>query len=413
MATAAGQDIPVLRPRSEAELVDAIVAAVAAGRRLEVVGRGALGAFGRPVDAPCRLDVSGLTGIVSFEPGELVVTVRAGTPLDELEALLAGHAQCLAFEPPDLGPLLGAPAGGVTVGGIVATGISGPRRFKAGAVRDHVLGARAVSGRGELFVCGGKVVKNVTGYDLPKLLVGSLGTLAVLSEVTLKVVPAPVETRSLLLAGLSPDVAVGVMTRGLHTAAAVSGACHLPGDVSRPPLEVASGLAAGASLTALRVEGSPVSVNARLTMLRQLLPGAGQEVLERDASMRFWRAVADVAPFAGTDRIVWRLSVPPARGGGVLRRLLAGLRGARGYLDWAGGLVWLELADDGNARTEDVRGIVAENGGHATLVRAPPALRRELAVFQPPGPVERRIVDGLKRQFDPQGVLNAGRMYAP
>lgn len=413
MSAATGPDVPVLRPRSEAELVDAIAAAAAAGRRLEVVGRGALGAFGRPIDTACRLDVSGLAGIVSFEPEELVVTVRAGTPLDELEDLLAGHAQCLAFEPPDLGPLLGAAPGRATVGGIVSAGFSGPRRFKAGAVRDHVLGARAVSGRGELFVCGGKVVKNVTGYDLPKLLVGSFGTLAVLSEVTLKVIPSPAETRTLLLAGLAPDAAVGAMTRALQSAAAVSGACHLPGDVRGPSLAVASGIAAGASLTALRLEGSQVSVDARLTMLRQLLPGSGHDVLERDASVRFWRAVADVAPFVGGDRIVWRLSVPPARGGSVLQRVLSGLRGARGFLDWAGGLVWLELGDAVDARAATVREIVAGSGGHATLLRAPPALRRELAVFQPPGPVERRIADGLKRQFDPQGVLNTGRMYAP
>ena len=348
-------DVPVLRPRSEAELVDAVVAAVSAGRTIEVVGGGALAGFGRPVDAACRLDVSGLTGIVSFEPEELVVTVRAGTLLDELERRLAVEAQCLAFEPPDLGPLLGVAPGRATVGGIVSAGFSGPRRFTAGAVRDHVLGARAVSGRGELFVCGGRVVKNVTGYDLPKLLVGSFGTLAVLSEVTLKVVPAPAETRTLLLAGLLPDAAVEVMTRALHTAAAVSGACHLPDDVRGPVMPGVAGIAAGSPLTALRLEGSPVSVNARLAMLRQLLPGAGHEVLDRDASVQFWRGVDDVAPFADGDRIVWRLSVPPARGGGVLQRALAGLRGARAFLDWAGGLVWLELGDAGDARAEAVR----------------------------------------------------------
>lgn len=412
MTPAAGVQAHTVRPDCEAELVEALREAAATASAVEIVAGGGLGGFGRPVDVARRIDVSALTGVATYEPEELVITVRAGTLLADLERLLQERAQCLAFEPPDLGPLLGAPAGCATIGGIVSMALSGPRRFRAGAVRDHVLGARAVSGRAELFVCGGKVVKNVTGYDLPKLLAGSFGTLAVLCEITMKVVPAPAATCTLLLRGLPAVAAVEIMSRALHTAADVSGACHLPVDAIWPAItaEVATGN--GSALTALRLEGSQVSVAARLEMLRRLLPEVEQGVLQAPASQAFWCAIGAVAPFIGSDRVVWRLSVPPARGGGVLQRLLAELPGARGFLDWGGGLIWLELADAAHAQADFVRAAVAANGGHATLVRATPALRRDVAVFQPPGAIERRLVTELKRQFDPCGILNPGRMYA-
>jgi glycolate oxidase FAD binding subunit len=401
-----------LCPADEAQLIEVLRALLEAGRTLKIVGGGALAAFGRPVDATARLELAALSGVVCYEPGELVLTARTGTALDEIERLLETQAQCLAFEPPDLGPLLGGPAGRLTLGGVVSAGLSGPRRFKAGAVRDHLLGARAVSGRAEAFVCGGRVVKNVTGYDLPKLLVGSFGTLAVLSELTLKVVPMPAASATVGVRGLSAEAAVDLMGRALHTAAAVSGACHLPAEVLWPGVPGLGTMSVDRSLTLLRLEGSAVSVAARRDMLQSLTAGLDPVWLDTAQSRSLWRAVGAVAPFVGSTRSVWRLSVPPARGGGVLRRLLAGLPGARGFLDWAGGLVWLELPDDTDAQATTVRAVVAATGGHATLVRATPALRREVPVFQPPAPLERRLVEAIKRQFDPRGILNPGRMYA-
>ncbi len=412
MGSLSAHRAPPLRPADEAELVEILGAAVAAGRPVEIAGGGALADFGRPVDAAVRLDLTALDGVVCYEPGELVLTARAGTALEEIERLLETQGQCLAFEPPDLGPLLGSPAGRLTLGGVVAAGLSGSRRFKAGAVRDHLLGARAVSGRAEPFVCGGRVVKNVTGYDLPKLLVGTFGTLAVLSELTFKLVPMPAATATLGVRGLSAEAAVELMGRALHTAAAVSGACHLPAEVLAPGLPGIGATGDDRALTLLRLEGSPVSVAARRDMLQVLSSGHDHAWLDTAESRLLWRAIGAVAPFVGSTRSVWRLSVPPAQGGGVLQRLLAGLPGARGFLDWAGGLVWLELADDTDAQVATVRGAVAATGGHATLVRAAPGLRRELPVFQPPPGIERRLVAAIKRQFDPHGILNPGRMYA-
>lgn len=397
-----------LRPGDERELCEVVGAAAATGRPLLVGSRGGLGAFGRPVTALQRVDVTAFTGVLSYEPEELVLTVRAATPLADIDTLLAARQQCLAFEPPDLGPLLTGRAPRATIGSIVATGLSGPRRFKAGAARDHLLGARAVSGRGEAFTCGGRVVKNVTGYDLPKLLTGSHGTLAVLTELTLKVLPAPAVTRTLLLGGLAPDAAAGLMSRALGTAADVSAACHLPADVAARVPGVAAGHGA---LTALRLEGSAPSVEARATLLETAL-AADVRTVDGDAARSFWRAVGAVTPFQGGGAPLWRLSVPPARGGAVLERLCAEIAGAAGYLDWAGGLVWLQLPDDGDARTRAVRAVVAESGGHATLVRAAERLRATTEVFQPPGAAERALAHRIARQFDPAGVLNPGRMYA-
>lgn len=402
----------LLRPADETELVEMLRAVVASGRPVEIAGGSALAAFGRPVAAALRLELTALQGVVCYEPGELVLTARAGTALAEIERLLETQAQCLAFEPPDLGPLLGSPAGGLTLGGLVAAGLSGPRRFKAGAVRDHLLGARAVSGHAEPFVCGGRVVKNVTGFDLPKLLVGSFGTLAVLSELTFKVVPMPAAIATLGVRGLSAEAAVDLMSRALHTAAAVSGACHLPAEVLWPGMPGIGATGDNRAVTLLRLEGSPVSLAARRDLLRCLSSGHDSTWLDTTASRLLWRAIGAVAPFVGSSRSVWRLSVPPAQGGGALQRLLAGLPGARGFLDWAGGLIWLELADDIDAQVPAVRAVVAATGGHATLVRAAPGLRRELPLFQPPAGIERRLVNAIKRQFDPQGILNPGRMYA-
>src|SRR5690349_2951672 len=196
-----------------------------AGEALEVVGTGTRRGLGRPVEAPHVLDVSALRGVLEYEPEELVLTALPGTPLEEIEALLAERKQCLAFEPPYL-------ARGGTLGGAVSTGLSGPRRPKAGAVRDHVLGVTAVSGRGELFKAGGKVVKNVTGYDLPKLIAGSYGTLAVITELTIKVLPAQEDTRTLIVEGQALADAVRTMKRVLRSEADVSGACYLPAGVA-------------------------------------------------------------------------------------------------------------------------------------------------------------------------------------
>jgi glycolate oxidase FAD binding subunit len=388
-----------LAPRNADEVLDAVRWALSAGEAFEIVGVGTRRGLGRPVEAPHRLDVSGLRGVLAYEPEELILTALPGTPLAEIESLLAARGQCLAFEPPYL-------TGAGTLGGAVSCGLSGPRRQKAGAVRDHVLGVTAVSGRGELFKAGGKVVKNVTGYDLPKLIAGSYGTLAVITELTIKVLPAQEETRTLVVARQSAADAVRTMKRVLRSTADASAACHVPRDVAMP------GVAADVAATAFRLEGVGPSVEFRLARLREQLGAEGPgTVLDREASVEFWRAIRDVAPFAGDSaRVLWRISVPPAQGAEVLAKIQVCVPGARAILDWGGGLIWLEVPDV--TSEQGIRSVLAESGGHATLIRAPEEVRSRVNVFQPQPAALAALSKRVKQQFDPKRVLNPGRMYA-
>ncbi len=396
-----------LEPRDAQDVAAAVSWALASKRALCIRACGTKQALGHPVSAASTLDVSRLSGIVSYEPGELVLTVRAATPLEEIDAALAAHRQHLAFEPPRLGAVLNGGSAAGTIGGAVAVGLSGPRRFKVGAVRDHLLGIGGVSGRGESFVAGGKVVKNVTGYDLPKLMSGSHGTLAVLTEITLKVLPAPEDIRTLLVLGLRAPEAVKVMTEALQSAAEVSGACYLPAGIKAP------GKPASDAVTALRLEGVAPSVESRMSQVRERLHRAGAHVLlDREASLALWAAVRDLAPFAGPARgVVWRLSVPPASGATVAERLEQAVPRAQTMLDWGGGLIWAMLPDEGDARAEAVRGALDATGGHATLIRAPESVRAVTAVFHPQPDALAALTRRVKKQFDPEDLLNRGRMF--
>ena len=402
----------VLKPADADRVVDVVAWAAAEETPLEVVGGGSKRALGRAVQAAHVLDVSGLSGIEMYEPAELVMTARPGTPLAEVEAALAAEGQQLAFEPPDLGPLLGAPAGAATVGGVFACNLSGPRRIKAGAARDHFLGVSAVTGRGEAIKAGGRVVKNVTGYDLCKLFAGAYGTLAVMTELTFKVVPAPEESRTVLVFGLDDGAAGRAMTAALLSPHEPSAAAHLPrGIAARSGIRHVAG--ADAAATAVRVEGPAPSAEHRARALRELLADFGpMAALRGRESELLWREVADVAPFAGADgRVVWRLSVPPAAGPGVVARIAADAD-AEAYYDWGGGLVWLGLAADGDGGAALVRSAVAGASGHATLVRAEAGLRGAVEVFEPQaGPLAALSVR-VKESFDPRRILNPGRMYA-
>ena len=399
-----------LKPTDAAQVRDAVAWAAAGETPLEVVGAATKRALGRPVRAAHVLDVSGLAGVELYEPAELVMSARPGATLADIEARLAANGQQLAFEPPDLGPLLGAPAGAGTIGGVFACNLSGPRRIKAGAARDHLLGVRAVSGRGEEIKAGGRVVKNVTGYDLCKLFAGAYGTLAVMTELTFKVLPAPEKTRTVLVFGLDDAAAARAMTAALASPHEVSAAAHLPASIAaRSEVEFVAG--AEAPVTAVRVEGPAPSAEHRCRALRDLMAGFGEvEELHGHNSAVFWREVRDVAPFAGQDgRVVWRLSVPPAAGAEVAARIAAGAD-AEVIYDWGGGLLWLSLPADGDGGAALVRGALTD--GHATLVRADAALRSALDVFQPQEATLAALTARVKESFDPRRILNPGRMYA-
>lgn len=405
----------IMKPENADQVLEAVKWAAAEQAPLELRAAGTKRGLGRPMDDTRILDLSGLSEIIYYEPAELVLSAGASTPMSEIRAALAEHNQQLAFEPPDLGPLLGASAGSATLGGTLVCNLAGPRRIKAGAARDHFLGFHAVSGRGEVFKSGSRVVKNVTGFDLSKLMAGSHGTLAVVTEATVKVLPAPDKTRTVLIRwaqdGIYDHGGVKAMTDAMASAHEVSGAAHLPAALAKlSSVDFVS--ETGRAITAIRVEGPGPSVEHRCAALRdQLAKYGATEELHSANSKVLWHEIRDVRFLADDkNRHVWRLSVPPADGSRVALKILEGNPGEALY-DWGGGLVWLALEPADGAHADVVRRYVDEVGGHATLFRAPDTVRRDVSVFQPLEGAIADITRRIKEGFDPGGILNPGRMY--
>ena len=392
----------VREPETEAELCDLVKGAVAKDTPLEVRGNGTKRAIGRRVDAARVIATGGLAGIVDYDPTELVITALAGTPLHEVQALLAAQSQQFAFEPRDLRALLGV-TGAETLGGLICANLSGPRLFVAGAVRDHLLGFRAVSGRGEIFKSGWRVVKNVTGYDLSKLVVGSFGTLAILREVTLRVTPRPAETGTLIVPDVEIDgVAamfeaasqVGPLTGGTYLASgALTGLRHLVGNVR--------------TAVALRFEGDTALAAAQVAHER--IGAADPLILETDTSLELWAAIRDLVPLIGISGNLWRVSLRRT----ALSPFIDGIElpdAEPMIADWAGGQIWF-----GESRGVDVRArlrAAAGQDGHATLIRADERMPTVNSVFQPQSPAIAALSQRIKQHFDPKGILNRGRLYA-
>ncbi|MBP0465016.1 glycolate oxidase subunit GlcE [Roseomonas sp. PWR1] len=386
-----------LAPADEAAVAAAVAAAHAAREPLAIEGNGTKRGLLRPVQAARTLSLRNLSGITLYSPAELVLSARAGTPIPEIEAALAEKGQQLIAEPPDTRAIFGtdAPA---TLGGIVATNLSGPRRITWGSMRDHVLGIRFVNGQGEVLRSGGRVLKNVTGLDLCKLLSGAHGTLGVLTEITLKVLPAG-ETSATLRVHV-PDAAAGVrvLSAGLGSPFGVSGAALVPD-------------AAGGFAACLRLEDFAPSVTYRSARLAEdLAPHGDVAVLDADATRALWREIRDAAPLAAQPgEAIWRVSVRPSAGPAMLAA--ADALGGRGFLDWGGGLAWL-AGPASEAAHGAIAAAAAAAGGTCTLFRAPEALRLSVAVLpDEPAPLA-AIGRRVKAALDPAGILNPGRMRA-
>jgi len=375
-----------MTPKTEAELAE-IITGAEGPLRIEGGGTRALGRASNGA----RLSTSGLTGIELYEPGALTLVAKAGTPLAEIEATLEAEGQRLAFEPMDHRGLLGT-AGTPTIGGVVAANVSGPRRIQAGACRDFLLGVRFVDGQGRIVKNGGRVMKNVTGYDLVKLMAGSYGTLGVLTEVALKVLPRPRSTGVLRLEGLNDAQAITALSRVLGSPYEVTGAAHLQTGPNEAPV------------TMIRLEGFENSVAYRAAELQSLLAEFGRFTLETDPEKTDadWHYIRDVAPFHGRDGDVWRISVKPTDAA----EIVADLAGAEALYDWGGGLIWLLAPQGSGVSAGKLRAAVAAKGGHAMLIRGD----RSRATFPPlPAPVA-ALQEGLRQKFDPRQILNPGLM---
>ncbi len=392
-----------LAPDTEAGVAEVVVVAHASGEPLAVEGAGSKRALLRPVQAARTLSLRNLTGITLYEPSELVMSARAGTPMPVIEAALAERGQGMIAEPPDPRPIFGgnAPA---TLGGTVAANLSGPRRIAWGSMRDHVLGVRFVNGEGEVLRSGGRVLKNVTGLDLPKLLSGSHGTLAVMTEITFKVLPAAEAAAT--LAVRVPDLARGVaaLSAALGSPFGVTGAAVLPdGDAAR-------GLAGLVAI--VRLEDFSESVRYRGGRLREALGSFGAlEWIEGEASRALWRGVRDGAALgAAASEAVWRVSVRPSAGPAVARAVRETF-GAKLLLDWGGGLVWVAGPATAEAHAAVVEAARALRGSY-TLFRAPEPLRAAVAVIPDEPAALAALSVRVKAALDPRSVLNPGRMRA-
>lgn len=385
-------------PATSAELAALVAEARAAGTPLAIGGGQTRSGLGRPVQAAAEISTKGLTGITLYEPAELVIAARAGTPLSEVTEALAARGQRLPFEPMDHRGLYGT-SGEPTVGGVAAGNVSGPARINLGAARDAMIGLKFINGRGEDIKSGGRVMKNVTGLDLVKALAGSYGTLGIFHEVCFKVLPMAEQETTLQLRGLADGPAIEALSAALGSPFEPTGAAHLPagdGETAR---------------TLIRIEGFGPSIGYRSGELSRLLKRfGGLDTLAPAEAGRLWRAIRDAAFVAEADRAVWRISVAPSKAAALGARLRE--RGARLFYDWGGGLIWAAREAAGDAGAREVHALAKASGGHATLMRAPDAIRLAVDVFDPPAAPLMTMQKKLKASLDPDGILNPGRMYA-
>lgn len=362
-----------MRPASETE-VSEIVRKATGPLRIRGGGTRGLGTGG----VGEVLEIGGLSGISLYEPGALTLVAGAGTPLAEVKAALAAENQRLPFEPMDMRALLGV-EGTPTLGGMVAANASGPRRIVVGACRDSLIGVRFVDGQGRVVKNGGRVMKNVTGYDLVKLMAGSWGTLGVLTECSFKLLPVPEVQATLVSDAMTPEAAVRVMSDALCT-----------------PYEVNAAARDTDDRVCLRIEGFSEQIRYRKAALAEALGGTWQVVDGAD-SAALWRDIRDVRAFAGQPGDVWRVSVKPSDAAALVAKIAAPVQ-----MDWGGGLIWALLPEGC-----DLRKRMGPIAGHATLVRGAVA---DIPVFHPePAPIA-ALAQGLRAKFDPRGVLNPGLM---
>jgi glycolate oxidase FAD binding subunit len=385
------------RLSNENEIVEFVRVAREKRAPFEIVGGGTRRGAGRPMATPEGkplpvLDLSGVSGIVEYQPEELIVTARPGTTLAELKATLAQRNQCLGFDPVDW-TLFGT-TGKPTLGGAVSADASGPGRLRHGGARDSLLGFRAVNGMGEAFRGGAKVVKNVTGFDLPKLVCGAFGSLVVLSELTFRVYPRPLARVSLILRDVAPGPGFAALRAIWKSALEPSGLAYIPGHANFPGLGDAG---QGAALIRFEAAETPLR---EIVAAARVLVGALEEFPEGES---VFAAIGEGALFRASDLDVWRVSVPPS---GAAR--VADLIGSPLWLgDWAGGLLWIGAKGEEGPR---IRAIAAEAGGHAMLLRAPAARRTELGLFAPQPAALAAVTRSLRAAFDPLGLFNPGRL---
>ena len=400
-------------PETEQQARELVRWAFAEGRTMSVQGKNTKHGFGLPVDADCTLSLEKLSGILEYHPEELVMTALPGTPITEIRQELTKHNQHLAFEPPALNRMYQVEDEG-TIGGSFIGNLAGPRRFKSGSARDHILGVRAINGRGETWKSGGKVIKNVSGYDMSKLITGSWGTLSVVTELTFKILPAPPVSRSLAVWGLSARLGTALMAQVISTPSETSGLAHLP-EAALTEIGRDGATFPGKTLTLIRLEGTESSVKERLQNITGWLPGACEySVLDQAASIAAWSLIGNTAPLQDGQRTpgILKISLPPASAWNLVR-FIDDLRDCTWYLDAAGGWLWVGICQAGmKDKIHAISREVNATGGTTTIYRAPSSVKQDTGIYPFPDESIKRLNEKIKNSFDPGNIFNPGRLHA-
>ena len=403
-------------PQNEREVAGCIKKFYKSSVPVEIVGSGSKRKIGKPLQCGKTLNLSNIHGIIEYFPEELYIKVKASTSIKQIEEELKKNKQQLAFEPIDFGYLLNGKSDYGTAAGQVACNISGPRRFKVGSVRDHVLGFRGVNGRGEIIKSGGVVVKNVTGYDLCKLICGSYGTLVALTEITFKVLPSPEESKTLVIHNQKLEFAADFLDQAISSSNDISGAIFLPKEpeVSGCVMNIEktfklNDLKHEGSITAIRIEGSKNSINQRFkNLIKELkIINFDLSTLEAYQSEIFWNKVKSLEFFSNSKNSILRIVIPPSE---CVKLVYQFSNKYKYYLDWGGALMWMEAFELSEEMFESIRKKVVKLGGYVTMIKNSDYLPYVDDVFT----INRdrfNISQNIKKSFDPKGILNSGKMY--
>ena len=403
-------------PQNEREVSDFIKSYYKSNIPIEIIGSGSKKNIGKPIQCEKTISLSKLTGIIEYFPEELYIKVKACTPMSQIEEELKKHNQQLAFEPIDFGYLFKGKSNYGTAAGQVSCNISGPRRFKVGSVRDHVLGFRGINGKGEIIKSGGVVVKNVTGYDLSKLICGSYGTLVALTEITFKVLPSPKESETLIVHNLKLEKATDILQKAINSSNEVSGASYLPvePECSGCVMNIKktfklNDLKYDGSITAIRMEGSKSSIDERMKNLIQELKIIDNEVsyLQTYQSEIFWYKIKNLELFTLSKNNIIRIIIPPSES---IQLIYQFSNKFKYYLDWGGALIWMEAYELTEEMFESIRKKVVKHGGYVTMIKNSDFLPFVEDVFTT-NRVRFNISQNIKKSFDPKRILNPGKMY--
>ncbi len=398
----------ILKPTKEKEISEIIKECYKKNIPLEILGLGTKKSIGRNFQFEKTLDLSNYSGIIDYKPEELYIKVKSGTPIKDIRNEIEKNNQHLAFEPIDFGYLFSGKNDEGTIGGVMSCNFAGSRRFKAGSIRDHILGFKGINGRGEVIKSGGTVVKNVTGYDLSKILSGSFGTLTVLSEITIKVLPKPESNKTLFINNPHLKKGLDYLNISLSSSSDPSGAVFYPENFRS--FFTFNDLTFSGPITAIRIEGSTSSIDHRIKKLTNELKVTSDEivVLSKDQSDIFWEDTRNLKVFSKLKENLIRIVIPASEAFETLNKLKD--FDAKYFVDWGGSLIWLQLDSINTKILKDIKTIVKTASGYLTIIKIEENLKASIDVFTV-DPVKHEISEKIKKSFDPKRILNPGKMY--